>query len=262
MARLERDGVPASNSATASSGSSTSPSRAAPPISAPRSGPGCAVPRDRRPGVQELPLLQPEQLGGRRDVHEGRGHLEHRGERPRVGGRASRVGGHGRQVGLGPLHRRPPVDAGDRDGLVGDRVGQQVGADVDDGGRRAHATGSPEPTSSTARRVAPRVGQVHLGAGVRERPDLAVQPLRVGRRTDDRDHDRLPYAGQGGRQQRGRVGLGTVPEHHVEEQHRGVRVGGRAGQVLQPQRRVDHRVRPAGRVGVVPEVDERVAPGS
>ena len=32
------------------------------------------------------------------------------------------------------------------------------------------------------------------------------------------------------------------------------------GQVLQAQRRVDHRVRPAGGVGVVAEVDERVAP--
>ena len=50
-----------------------------------------------------------------------------------------------------------------------------------------------------------------------------------------------------GREQGRRVGLGAVAEHDVEQDHAGARVGRRLRQVLEPQRRVDHRVRAAAR---------------
>ena len=115
-------------------------------------------------------------------------------------------------------------------------------------------------TSSTARRVAPRVGQVHLGAGVGERPDLAVQALRVGRRcrrptttTGCRTPDSAGASSAAG------SGSAPWPSTTSSSSTAGLRVGGGAGEVLQPQRRVDHRVRPAGGVGVVAEVDEGVS---
>ena len=48
--------------------------------------PGGSVPGDRRPGVQELAALQPEHLGGGRDVDQGGGDAQHGGEGALVGG--------------------------------------------------------------------------------------------------------------------------------------------------------------------------------
>ena len=63
-----------------------------------------------------------------------------------------------------------------------------------------------------------------------------------------------------GRSQFGRrVRVGTVAQHHIEQDHRGGRVGRLGGEAFQPQRLVDHRVRPADGELVVAEVDHHVA---
>ena len=146
--------VPASKRATASSGSSTMPSSAAPPISAPRSGPEARAHSIGGPACRNWPRSQPEHLGRGRHVDQPGRDAEHRGQRPRVRVPAQRVGGDGGQVGRGAGHRRAPVDPGDRDGLGVDGVGEEVGAGADHvrgSGRRGHRA---PPSSSTARRVA------------------------------------------------------------------------------------------------------------
>ena len=122
---------------------------------------GGVRPGDRRAGVQELAGLQAEQLRGRSDVDELGAHVEDGGERAPVGLAAQRVGRDGGQVGLGAGHRRAPVHAGDRHRLVGEGVGEEVGADVGDVARSS--AGSVEEGHRT---VGGRgVGEVHLGAG-------------------------------------------------------------------------------------------------
>ena len=214
---------------------------------------GRAVPGDRRAGVQELPALQAEQLGRGRHVDQRRGHAQHGRERPGVGLGPARVGGHGGEVGLGAGHRRSPVDAGDRHRLVGDRVGQQVGAGVDHGGRGVHRSPS---TSSTARRVAPALDRWTSAPASASARTWRSRPCGSAAVPTTATTTGCRTAAIAGCEQRGRVGLGAVPEDDVEQDDRGLRVGGGAGQVLEPQRRVDHRVRPAGGVGVVAEVHE------
>ena len=53
-------------------------------------------------------------------------------------------------------------------------------------------------------------------------------------------------------------GSAAMAEHDIEQQHGDVGVGCLLGEQLQPQRRVDHRVRPASGELVVPEVDHDV----
>ena len=84
----------------------------------------------------------------------------------------------------------------------------------------------------------------------RRRPgrDLAVPALRVVRGADDGDHDRLADAVDGGREQRGRVGLGAVAEHDVEQDARRWRGSAAArARCSSRRRRVDHRVGAARR---------------
>ena len=122
--------------------------------------------------------------------------------------------------------------------------------------RRRAITAAPEELDGAP--GGPRVGQVDLGPGRGERPDLPVPVLGVGGGADHGDHDRLRHGRERRGEQRGRVGLGAVAEHHVEQEHADLGVGRRPGELLEPQRRVDHRVRPAAGVLVVAEVDEGV----
>ena len=217
---------------------------------------GRAVPADRRAGVQELTGLEPEHLGGRRDVDERGLDLEHRGQRAGVGVGAQRVGGHRDQVVLGAGHRRAPVDAGDRHGLGLDGGGEQVGADGDDGGGGVHQ--APPPRSSTARRAAPALDRWTSAPAPASCAAWRSRSCGSCGGADQGDHDGLGHLGDGRREQGGRVGLGAVAEHDVEQQHAGGLVVGQLREVLEPQGRVDHRVGAAGGVGVVAEVGEGV----
>ena len=101
------------------------PRTASPPISAPRSGPGGAVPGDRRPGVQERPALEAERLGGGPDVDQ-LGAGRRAAARPPCALAASRRGSamtRARSASV-PRHRRPPVDLGDLGGLLAQGVGE------------------------------------------------------------------------------------------------------------------------------------------
>ncbi len=136
-------------------------------MSAPRIGPDARSQVDRRAGVQELAGPEPEHLRRGRDVDQRGRDVEHRGERPLVGGTAAAGRPPPRRGRPRCRHRRAPVDAGDGDGLVGDRVGEQVRTDVDDRAGGGHAESSDQ-LDGPARRAG--VGQVHLGARRRRAP--------------------------------------------------------------------------------------------
>ena len=217
--------------------------------------PGGAVPGDRRAGVQELAGLETEQVAGGRDVDQVGGDAEHRLDRLPVGVAAARVGGDRDQVVLGAGHRRAPRHALDLDRLRGEGVGEQVGADGDDAVGRDHRRTSGELDRAAGRR---RVGQVDLGAGLDQRPDLPVAVLRVERGADDATTTGRSTSASAGASSAAGIGFGAVAEHDVEQHHPGGRVGRCLPEVVEPQRRVDHRVGAALGVGVVAEVDERV----
>ena len=236
---------------------------------------GRPLPVDRRPGVQELTRLEAEHLGRRGDVDEVGGDAEHRLDGARVGLDPAGVGGDARQVRLGARHRRSPVDALDVDGLTGDGVGEHVGADSDDqgvGGAGGDDCGLGHwdaplldwLSRSRARRVAEALEKCTSAPPARA-SRAGGQALRVEVGADEADdhRDRAVPAGlgDGRREQRRRVGLGAVAEHEVEQDHAGRRVGGRPGQLVVAQRRVDHRVGAALGEGVVAEVDHHVVVG-
>ena len=253
--------LPDSKSATASSGSSTRPSSAAPPMSAPRSGPDVRSHSIGGPAWRNWP-------GSRPSTSEAGATSTRWAVTPSiastalpVGLGAARVGGDRGQVGLGARHRRAPVDALDGDGLAGHGVGEHAGADGDDGGL-AHWNA---PISSRARRVAAALERWTSAPAATRASRWAARPC--GSRSVP---TRLTITGIGrsaraaamaGASSRGRVGLGAVAEHEVEQDHAGGRVGGGPGQLLVAQRRVDHRVRAALGEGVVTEVDHRVGVG-
>ena len=234
---------------------------------------GRPVPPDRRAGVQELARLEAEQLGRGCDVDEVGGDAEHRLDRPAVGLRAARVGGDRGEVGLGAGHRRTPVDALDVDGLSGHGVREHVGAAGDDrgGGGAAVATvgvvalmtalrsarwrgGWPQalekctsaPAATSASMLGVQALRVEVGAD--EADDHRDRPVRTCRCDGRREQSRPGRARRRGRA-RGRAGS------------RRCRVGGRPGQLLVAQGRVDHRVRAPLGQGVVAEVDHRVVVG-
>ena len=78
------------------------------------------------------------------------------------------------------------------------------------------------------------------------------------------DHVQVVARAEGGldrrRQVGGRVRVGAVAEHDVEQQHGHRVVLRRGGELLDPQRRIDHRVSAALGVLVVAEVGELAAP--
>ena len=105
------------------------------------------------------------------------------------------------------------------------------------------------PASARPRRCGRRPCGSPLGPGQRRRrPGARGPPRRPSR-------GRLDRVGELGR----RVRVGAVAEHEVEQQHPARRVGGLDRDPLEPQRRVDHRVRPPARHRVVAEVDDDVA---
>ena len=113
-----------------------------------------------------------------------------------------------------------------------------------------------------------RVGQEHGGAGIGEDCRAPVAALRVTLGRGQRDDHREVAARRGrGRtsspdrvgELRGRVRVGTVTEDEVEQQHAARGVAGLDGEAPEPQRRVDHRVRPPAGQRVVAEVDDDVA---
>ena len=105
------------------------PRTAVAPISAPRSGPGRAVPADRRPGVQELAAGQAERLRGRPDVDQlgaGREHPLDRRARwpgPRRGSASTRA--RSASVPASPSGGRQSTSV-TWHGLRGQRVGEQA----------------------------------------------------------------------------------------------------------------------------------------
>ena len=138
--------------------------------------PGGAVPGDRRPGVQELARLQPEHLGRRARRRPAR-RLHGRASRRAPRALASRRSGSAATVARSssvPAHRRPPVDPGDVDGLVGDGVGEQVGAD-------GHRRRSGWSIARSSRRL-PGARSVERAAGRRAALDRCTSAPAVGQR--------------------------------------------------------------------------------
>ena len=215
-------------------------------MSAPRSGPGRAVPGDRRAGVQELAALEAQHLGGRRDV-----------DQARPGRRASAASARSlaarRRGSAATVARSASVPAiGGRqstrltvDGLGLDGVGEQVGADADDVARGCWS-------SRPSERARPRAGWPRRWTGgPRRRPRRAPRPGgrgpagrgRCRRRRPRRavERPRSPGASRA-------AGSGSAPWPRTTSS-RTTPVRGSAAdpaQVLEPQRRVDHRVRAAG----------------
>ena len=89
---------------------------------------GRAVPGDRRAGVQELARARARapRRPGATSTSARAGRRASRCERPLVGVGRQRVGGDGREVGLGAGHRRPPVDPGHA-GRLGGRPRRRAG---------------------------------------------------------------------------------------------------------------------------------------
>ena len=209
-----------------------------------------------------------------------------------VGGVAARVGEHrvqgGRNLGVvavedrraGSRRRRPrrPAPAARR---RADRYRQQItsGAvrrqQID---RFAHLStvrrfrpGRPRPAGPPARprRPAARHWRRTPCAGGDKRGRLSLPVLRVGGGAAQRDDDRQDRAGSRGRRDRVRgspapaaaAGSGSAawPRTTSSSMTRDVGIGGLLGQQVQPQRRVDHRVRPADGEFVIAEVDDHVA---
>ena len=164
------------------SGSSTSPSSAAAPISAPRSGPEARSQPIGGPACRNWPGSQAEHLGGRarrRPASPAR-----RARRPAPGRWRRRRSGSAATVArsvLGALHRRAPVDPVDLRGLALDRVGEQVGSDAHD--RGSCSVAAPRQLEGPA--GGPGVGQVDLGAGLGQRRRPARRrPCGSPRRAD------------------------------------------------------------------------------
>ena len=176
--------------------------------------------------------------------------------RPRVGVPAQRVRGHQRQVVGGALHRRAPVDPGDRHRLVRRRrrrtgrprrrphLGGGGGLGVAGrGGAAWRSSGASGQGDGPA--GGPGVGQVDLGAGLGEgrgpggraaagRPRCRRRRPRPAGRGPRPVRSRSP-AVMAGASARGGVGLGAVAEHDVHEHAGGGGVGRRPGQVVQAQ---------------------------
>ena len=254
--------LPDSKSATASSGSSTRPSSAAPPISAPRSGPEARSHSIGGPACRNWPFSRPSTSAAGATSTRCAVTPSIACDGLRVGVDPARVGGDGGQVGLGARHRRAPVDALDGDGLAGHGVGEHVGADGDDGGARSSCGSSKRLIRSRARRVAGALERWTSAPAATRASRCTVEALRVevgaDEAHDDRDRALAPGRRDRRREQRRRVGLGAVAEHQVEQDHAGRRVGRGPRQLLVAQRRVDHRVRATLGEGVVAEVDHRV----
>ncbi len=106
---------------------------------APSTGPHIALPRDRRAGVEDVPIAEPERHPGRPDVDEHR----LRGEEA-INGRgvgrgdplADRIVRVVLEAGEEEAHvaialcRRAPVEAGDRRPVGGERLGEHLEADI------------------------------------------------------------------------------------------------------------------------------------
>ncbi len=133
-------------------------------------------------------------------------------------------------------------------------------------GRSPHrAAGSDGDARGPGRRLG--VGKEHLGAGVDQRRRLGLAVLRVGCRAAQAHHDgqhpavrrrRVDRRGHRRGQPTGRIRLGTVSEDDVHQEHRDVGVGRLVGQQGEPDRRIDHRMRPAQGECVVAQVDDHV----
>src|SRR5262245_37920285 len=111
------------------------------------------------------------------------------------------------------------------------------------------------------------VGGTDEGAGGVELPLLVPEALRVLVGADHVGHHRErppgPTRPAPGRADRGRegargVGVRSVAEDQVDEQHGDLRIVGGARRGRAPERGVDDRMRPAARVRRVPEVDQPV----
>ena len=240
--------MPDSKSATASSGSSTRPSSAAPPISAPRSGPEARSQAIGGPACRNWPRLQAEQLGRRRDVDQRGLDAEHRGERLRVGVAAQRVGG-----ARWPGRPRCRASAG----ASRPRVTSTAWAATASANRSAPtlttvvgrwSSGASEQLDRAA--GGRGVGQVDLGAGVGERAHLAARPCgsaavpttatTTGWSRPRRSPGRAAAAGSGSAPWPSTTSSRITP----------VRGSAAArARCVEPQRRVDHRVRPARGAG-------------
>ena len=235
---------------------------------APRSGPEARSHSIGRPGVQERPALQPQRLAGRPHVDEVRAGGGHPLQREVVRVAPARVAQR-RGRGAGPL----PSSGGCQsvsvtgDGLVAQRVREHRGACRGDhrvGAAAARAVGwssgrsvvvgAEEERSAVPGRLG--VGQVDRGPGCGQRAPLSRRrpwgspAVPVSETTTGRSRPcgarrrpraagsprRAPAPGRGGRRGRGR---GRAAAR---------RTSGRlafGGDPLQPQGRVDHRVRPA-----------------
>src|SRR5204862_5947499 len=79
--------------------------------------------------------------------------------------------------------------------------------------------------------------------------------LRVLLRADYGCDRRLARALQRLYQHARRIGMGAVTQHHVEEQHADTGIGERARDMLVPEFRLDHRMRPAAGVAIVAEIN-------
>ena len=220
--------------------------------------PASWLPRRRRPrAAADRPARWPGRRSGRRNI-------------PAIAAVRASTGGW------------PEVDSGHVDGLGPERVGQQVDAGRDHRRRPGEQVGHrvslpgagslarqqirwprPSATAAAARAAAALEANTAAPAATRSAacrsrccgsprvPMRAITTAAGRRRRAGRCSDRR-------RQSRRRVGLGTVAEDDVQQQHPDVRIGGLGGQQVQAQRRVDHRVWPAAGERVVAQVDHRV----
>ena len=90
---------------------------------------------------------QSERLRRGKHVDQQRLHAEQPPDGLGVRPLTQRVGEHRDEVCLGARHRWPPVDALDTGSLVGDRVGEQLGTDVEHRGLPAQQLAHRRPPS-------------------------------------------------------------------------------------------------------------------
>jgi hypothetical protein len=115
------------------------------------------VPGERRAGVQERPVGEPDDVAGLADVDQLRARGQQPLDRRPVGRGPARVERDRGEVGRVTEARRPPIDVVHVDALGAQRVGEDVDARGDDrrrGGQQATQCHREAPSRSKAYRVA------------------------------------------------------------------------------------------------------------
>ena len=249
--------VPDSKSATASSGSSTRPSSAAPAISPPRSGPDARSQSIGGPACRNSPRWRPSTSAAGATSTSVAVTSSIAASARSLARAPQRVGRDRGEVGLGAGHRRPPVDPG-RPAVAWAATASASRSAPTLTTLSGVVIGVP-PTSSSARRVAPALDRC---------TSAPARPARATWRSRPCGSPSVPttatttgWSTPASAGASSAAGSGSAPWPSTTSSSSTPVAGSAAARARcsSRRRRVDHRVRAARRVLVVAEVDEACA---